>query len=78
MRYKLLLLHCFYQGDISLPHIPPYIYSPVGNRVVALNRELRATLLDLQNVRSRGVARCSGDPAPSCPVLDILTMQERA
>jgi MerR family mercuric resistance operon transcriptional regulator len=43
--------------------------------------EVRAKLADLaklERILAETVARCSGDPAPSCPVLDILTTQERA
>lgn len=43
--------------------------------------EVRAKLADLaklERILAETVARCSSDSAPSCPVLDILTTQERA
>lgn len=43
--------------------------------------EVQAKLADLAKLKrilAETVARCSSDPAPSCPVLDILTTQERA
>lgn len=43
--------------------------------------EVRAKLVDLtrlESILASTIARCSGDPAPSCPVLDMLTTSERA
>lgn len=42
--------------------------------------EVRAKLADLarfESILAETIARCSGEPAPSCPVLDMLTMPER-
>lgn len=43
--------------------------------------EVRAKLADLarlEGILAATIAQCSGDPAPSCPVLDMLAMPERA
>ncbi len=43
--------------------------------------EVRAKLADLvrlERILAETVARCSGDLAPSCPVLDMLATPERA
>ena len=43
--------------------------------------EVRAKLADLaklEHLLAETVDRCSGDPAPSCPVLDMLATQEGA
>jgi MerR family mercuric resistance operon transcriptional regulator len=43
--------------------------------------EVRAKLADLarlEGILAATIERCSGDPAPSCPVLDMLATPERA
>jgi MerR family transcriptional regulator, mercuric resistance operon regulatory protein len=43
--------------------------------------EVRAKLADLarlEGILAATIAQCSGDPAPSCPVLDMLATPERA
>lgn len=43
--------------------------------------EVRAKLADLarlEGILAATIVQCSGDPAPSCPVLDMLAMPERA
>jgi len=43
--------------------------------------EVRAKLADLaklEAILAETIARCSADPAPSCPVLDMLATPERA
>jgi MerR family mercuric resistance operon transcriptional regulator len=43
--------------------------------------EVRAKLVDLarlERILARTIAQCSGDPAPSCPVLDMLATPKRA
>jgi MerR family transcriptional regulator, mercuric resistance operon regulatory protein len=43
--------------------------------------EVRAKLVDLarlEDILAATIAQCSGDPAPSCPVLDMLEGQELA
>lgn len=43
--------------------------------------EVRAKLADfarLEAILAATIAQCSGDPAPSCPVLDMLGTPERA
>lgn len=43
--------------------------------------EVQAKLADLarlERILAATVARCSGDPAPSCPVLDMLATPKRA
>jgi MerR family mercuric resistance operon transcriptional regulator len=37
-----------------------------------------ADLAKLERILAETVARCSGDPAPSCSVLDMLSTQKRA
>ncbi len=37
-----------------------------------------ADLARLESLLAETVSRCSGDPAPSCPVLDMLVTAERA
>jgi MerR family transcriptional regulator, mercuric resistance operon regulatory protein len=37
-----------------------------------------ADLARLEGILAETIARCSGDPAPSCPVLDMLAARERA
>ena len=43
--------------------------------------EVRAKLADLarlEHILAETIARCSGEPAPSCPVLDMLATREGA
>jgi len=43
--------------------------------------EVRAKLADLtrlEGILAATIVQCTGDPAPSCPVLDMLAMTERA
>lgn len=43
--------------------------------------DVRAKLADLtklEHILGATVARCSGDPAPPCPVIDMLAMPDRA
>jgi MerR family mercuric resistance operon transcriptional regulator len=43
-------------------------------------QEVRAKIADLarlESILAETIARCSGDPAPSCPVLDMLATPER-
>ncbi len=43
--------------------------------------DVRAKLADLtrlERILAKTISRCSGDPAPSCPVLEMLATTERA